>query len=53
LIVILKSPRIGWSVSGLRWANEIALTAEITKMSTVNRNNLLFMIPLLWMFNDG
>src|SRR6266849_5169406 len=47
LIVILKSPRIGWSVSGLRCANEIALTAEMAKMIAVHRNNLLFMKMLL------
>jgi len=45
LIVILKSPVIGLSGSGLRWANEIAVMAETAKMIAVNRNNLLFIIP--------
>src|SRR5260370_12960480 len=42
LIVILKSPRIGWSVSGLRCAKEIAVAREIAKAMTANRSNLVF-----------
>src|SRR5260370_38130759 len=39
LIVILKSPLIGWSVSGLCWANEIALTAETAQLITPPNNH--------------
>jgi len=50
LIVILKSPLIGFSVSGLRCANEITVTAATAKTMAVNRNNLLFMIELPFVF---
>src|SRR5258708_18913387 len=43
LIVILKSPRIGPSVSGLRWADEMAVANTIAQAMTANRSNLLFM----------
>src|ERR1700686_268390 len=46
LMVILKSPVIGFSVSGLRCANEMAVIAERPKTIVTNRSNLLFMIRL-------
>jgi hypothetical protein len=50
----VKSPLIGLSaVSGRRCADEIIVITESAKMRTVNKNNLLFMMQLPYVFNDG
>ena len=43
----VKSPRIGWSVSGFRCADEMAVANETAKTMIENRNNLVFMKALL------
>ena len=42
LMVILKSPLIGFSSSGRLCPKEIAVIAEAAKMKAANRINLLF-----------
>jgi hypothetical protein len=41
----LKSPVIGFSVSGFRCADEMTAVKEIARTMTANRSNLVFMVP--------
>src|ERR1043165_3770661 len=53
LNVILKSPRIGWSLSRVCCAKEIAVMAEIEKRIATKNDNLSFIRTPVYVLGPG